>query len=216
MKQSVQEHNREPDYSHEPLEADQLEPNPIVQFGKWLHEAWNEDYPMPHAMSLATATSDGQPTIRTVLLKSYDFDGFVFYTNYSSVKAKQIRENPTVSLLFPWVRLGRQVIITGRIKKVSKQESQEYFDSRPRESQLSAWASTQSKAISSRTILESAYSDMQRRFKDKKVPLPDFWGGYRVDAQCIEFWQNRKDRLHDRFLYTRKNNELWDIDRLMP
>ena len=206
----------EPDFSRPPLLMEELEPDPIVQFEKWFREAWDENYPMPHAMSLATASAEGLPTVRTVLLKGYDSNGFVFFTNYGSRKAKQISNNPQAALLFPWVRLGRQVTVAGRVEKISKSESVQYFLSRPRGSQLSAWASAQSTVISSRAILESAFATVKRRFADGEVPLPDFWGGYRVDPDSIEFWQNRKDRLHDRFLYNRGENGAWRIDRLTP
>ena len=206
----------EPDYSRPPLLIEDLDSDPIVQFEKWFREAWDENYPMPHAMSLATASAEGLPTVRTVLLKGYDSNGFVFFTNYGSRKAKQISNNPQAALLFPWVRLGRQVTVAGRVEKISKSESVQYFLSRPRGSQLSAWASAQSTVISSRAILESAFAAVKRRFADGGVPLPDFWGGYRVDPDSIEFWQNRKDRLHDRFLYNRGENGAWRIDRLTP
>ena len=206
----------EPDYSRPPLLIEDLDSDPIVQFEKWFREAWDENYPMPHAMSLATASAEGLPTVRTVLLKGYDSNGFVFFTNYGSRKAKQISNNPQAALLFPWVRLGRQVTVAGRVEKISKSESVQYFLSRPRGSQLSAWASAQSTVISSRAILESAFATVKRRFADGEVPLPDFWGGYRVDPDSIEFWQNRKDRLHDRFLYNRGENGAWRIDRLTP
>ena len=206
----------EPDFSRPPLLIEELESDPIVQFEKWFREAWDENYPMPHAMSLATASAEGLPTVRTVLLKGYDSNGFVFFTNYGSRKAKQISNNPQAALLFPWVRLGRQVTVAGRVEKISKSESVQYFLSRPRGSQLSAWASAQSTVISSRAILESAFATVKRRFADGEVPLPDFWGGYRVDPDSLEFWQNRKDRLHDRFLYNRGENGAWRIDRLPP
>ena len=206
----------EPDFSRSPLLIEELESDPIVQFEKWFSEAWDENYPMPHAMSLATASAEGLPTVRTVLLKRYDPRGFVFFTNYGSRKAKQMSDNPQAALLFPWVRLGRQVTVVGRVEKISKSESVQYFLSRPRGSQLSAWASAQSNVISSRAILESAFATVKRRFADGEVPLPDFWGGYRVDPDSIEFWQNRKDRLHDRFLYNRGENGAWRIDRLTP
>ncbi len=206
----------EPDFSRPPLLIEELESDPIVQFEKWFREAWDENYPMPHAMSLATASAEGLPTVRTVLLKGYDPHGFVFFTNYGSRKAKQISNNPQAALLFPWIRLGRQVTVAGRVEKISKSESVQYFLSRPRGSQLSAWASAQSNVISSRAILESAFATVKRRFAEGEVPLPDFWGGYRVDPDSIEFWQNRKDRLHDRFLYNRGENGAWRIDRLTP
>ena len=206
----------EPDFSRPALLIEELDSDPIVQFEKWFREAWDENYPMPHAMSLATASAEGLPTVRTVLLKRYDSRGFVFFTNYGSRKAKQISDNPQAVLLFPWVRLGRQITVAGRAEKISKSESVQYFLSRPRGSQLSAWASAQSNVISSRAILESAFATVKRRFAEGEVPLPDFWGGYRVDPDSIEFWQNRKDRLHDRFLYNRGENRAWRIDRLTP
>ncbi|MEE2803514.1 MAG: pyridoxamine 5'-phosphate oxidase [Pseudomonadota bacterium] len=206
----------EPDFSRSPLLIEELESDPISQFEKWFREAWDENYPMPHAMSLATASANGLPTVRTVLLKHYDPLGFVFYTNYGSRKAKQISDNPQAALLFPWVRLGRQITVAGRVEKISKTESVQYFLSRPRGSQLSAWASAQSNVISSRAVLESAFATVKRRFADGEVPLPEFWGGYRVDPDSIEFWQNRKDRLHDRFRYNREGNGVWRIDRLTP
>jgi pyridoxamine 5'-phosphate oxidase len=206
----------EPDFSRSPLEIEALDSDALKQFEKWLREAYQEDYPMPHAMSLATASPNGMPTMRTVLLKLYDSRGFVFYTNYSSRKAKQIAEHPEVSLLFPWIQLGRQIIITGAIEKIPKTESLKYFRSRPRNSQLSAWASEQSTVISSRKILESNFSAVKLRFSGKVIPLPDFWGGYRVNPTSVEFWQNRKDRLHDRFVYNCEKNGDWNIDRLTP
>ena len=206
----------EPDFSRSSLLIEELDSDPILQFEKWFREAWDENYPMPHAMSLATASAEGLPTVRTVLLKRYDPRGFVFFTNYGSRKAKQISDNPQAVLLFPWVRLGRQITVAGRVEKISKSESVQYFLSRPRGSQLSAWASAQSNVISSRAILESAFATVKRRFAEGEVPLPDFWGGYRVDPDSIEFWQNRKDRLHDRFLYNRGENGAWRIARLTP
>ena len=206
----------EPDFSRPPLLIEELESDPLVQFEKWFREAWDDDYPMPHAMSLATASEEGLPTVRTVLLKGYDPQGFLFFTNYDSRKAKQLSGNPQAALLFPWIRLGRQVTVAGRVKKISKSESVKYFLSRPRGSQLSAWVSAQSTVISSRAVLESAFATAKRRFAKGEVPIPDFWGGYRVNPDSIEFWQNRKDRLHDRFLYKRKENGAWYIDRLAP
>ena len=167
-------------------------------------------------MSLATASSESIPTVRTVLLKNYDKKGFVFYTNYGSRKARQISENAKASLLFPWIQLGRQITIFGNVEKISRKESLDYFHSRPRGSQLGAWASGQSDIISSRKILEENFSEIELRFFDEEVPLPDFWGGYRVLPDSIEFWQNRADRMHDRFKYNRTKNGEWTIDRLAP
>ena len=206
----------EPDFSRPHLLMEALASAPILEFDRWFREAWDENYPMPQAMSLATASAEGLPTVRTVLLKGYDSNGFVFFTNYGSRKAKQISNNPQAALLFPWVRLGRQVTVAGRVEKISKSESVQYFLSRPRGSQLSAWASEQSTVISSRAILESAFATVKRRFADGEVPLPDFWGGYRVLPDSIEFWQNRTDRMHDRFMYHRTKNGQWTIDWLAP
>ena len=206
----------EPDFSRPPLEFEALENDAIKQFENWLREAYRDSYPMPNAMSLATASSAGNPTARTVLLKSYDQKGFVFYTNYGSRKARQIAENAEASLLFPWVQLGRQVIITGGVEKISRDESLEYFNSRPRGSQLGAWASEQSTIISSREELEATFSALKLRFSEGPIPLPDFWGGYRVIPSSIEFWQNRTDRMHDRFIYNKQESGRWAIDRLTP
>ena len=163
----------EPNFSRSPLELEELENDAIKQFENWLREAYQENYPLPNAMSLATASVKGVPTARTVLLKSYDNRGFVFYTNYGSQKAKQITENAKASLLFPWIRLGRQVTITGGVEKIPRNESLEYFHSRPRGSQLGAWASEQSTVISSRNILEANFSAIKLRFSDRPIPLPD-------------------------------------------
>ena len=206
----------EPDFSQPALELEHLDIDPISQFEQWFRQACNDDYPMPHAMSLATASADSQPTVRTVLLKQYDDKGFVFFTNYQSCKAQQINENPRASLLFPWIRLGRQIIISGKVEKISTAESLQYFLSRPRGSQLGAWASAQSSMISSRAVLESAFAEIKSRFAEGEVPLPAFWGGYRVCPDSIEFWQNRKDRLHDRFLYQIQSIGKWEINRLTP
>ena len=154
--------------------------------------------------------------MRTVLIKQFDTEGFVFYTNYNSTKAKQIEQSTSVSLLFPWVQLGRQVIITGPAKKISREASARYFHSRSRGSQLSAWTSQQSRPVDSRPELEGALREIERRFSSDVVPLPDFWGGYRIHALTYEFWQSRPDRLHDRFRYTRGVDNDWSITRLSP
>ena len=155
------------------------------------------------------------PDIRTVLLKYFDDAGFVFYTNYGSRKAHEMAENPKAALLFPWIGLNRQVRIQGHVEKVSKSESLRYFTSRPRGSQIGAWVSEQSRAINSRGLLEQKVAEMKSRFKDGAIPLPDFWGGYRVVPERIEFWQGRPSRLHDRFEYVRQDDG-WHIDRLQP
>ena len=192
-----------------------LNPNPISQFELWYTQATDSGIFEPNALSLATADADGQPWIRTVLLKLYDETGFVFFTNYESAKAQQINTNNRVALLFPWVALGRQVKISGTAAKIPTVESMKYFASRPRGSQIGAWASHQSQVISSRSLLDAKFDEIKRKFASGEVPLPDFWGGYRVTPFEIEFWQARDSRLHDRFVYT-KNDGGWGIERRAP
>ena len=183
------------------LSEQELDPDPIRQFERWFEETIAQDIPEPNAMTLATVDAQGQPYARTVLLKLYDERGFVFFTNYESRKARQIDDNPRVALLFPWVALARQVQITGTASRISTAESLKYFLTRPRGSQIGAWASPQSQVISSRSLLEQKVAEMKRRFGEGQVPLPDFWGGYRVEPDEIELWQGRESRLHDRFRY---------------
>ena len=204
------------DFSGAPLRRDSLEADPLKQFQSWFKYALESDYPAPNAVSLATSSSNGEPSVRTVLVKQFDTEGFVFYTNYNSTKAKQIEQSTSVSVLFPWVQLGRQVIITGPAKQISREASARYFHSRSRGSQLSAWASQQSHPVDSRPELEGALREIERRFASDVVPLPDFWGGYRIHALTYEFWQSRPDRLHDRFRYTRGVDTDWSITRLSP
>ena len=170
----------------------------------------------PNAMSLATASAVARPSVRTVLLKSFDARGFVFFTNLESRKAREIAENSQVALLFPWLALERQVIISGAAEKTSTAEALAYFVKRPLGSQLAAWASPQSGVITSRKILESKWEEMKRKFVEGKVPLPSFWGGYRVIPSEIEFWQGRPSRLHDRFVYRRQPDDSWLIEQLAP
>ena len=204
------------DFSGAPLRRDSLEADPLKQFQSWFKYALESDYPAPNAVSLATSSSNGEPSVRTVLVKQFDTEGFVFYTNYNSTKAKQIEQSTCVSVLFPWVQLGRQVIITGPAKQISLEASARYFHSRSRGSQLSAWTSQQSRPVDSRPELEGALREIERRFSSDVVPLPDFWGGYRIHALTYEFWQSRPDRLHDRFRYTRGVDNDWSITRLSP
>ena len=203
------------EYDKGSLHRADLKPDPFEQFAAWFAEATRSGLAEPNAMSLATAGRDGRPVVRTVLLKSYDARGFVFFTNLESRKARQISENPNVSLLFPWLALQRQVIINGTAEKVSTAETLAYFITRPRGSQLGSWISNQSSVITSRSLLEMKWEEMKRKFADGEIPLPSFWGGYRVVPSEIEFWQGRPSRLHDRFLYTRTDNA-WKIDRLAP
>ncbi|CAB9541032.1 Pyridoxamine 5'-phosphate oxidase (EC 1.4.3.5) [uncultured Gammaproteobacteria bacterium] len=192
----------------------ELDSNPFVQFKMWMMQAIDAELTLPNAMSLATSDKDGVG-IRTVLLKTFDENGFVFFTNYNSKKAKQLDNNPSAALLFPWLDLERQVKISGTVERVSTMESIKYFSSRPKESQLGAWASAQSSRLSSRQVLLSEFRAMKRKFNKGEVPLPDFWGGYRIVPTTIEFWQGRENRLHDRFVYTKSGN-IWEISRLAP
>ena len=204
------------EYGRGELRRENLKPDPVEQFSLWFDEACQSGMIEPNAMSLATADAQGRPSLRTVLLKYFDAHGFVFFTNLESRKARQMSENPRVALLFPWLALERQVIITGAAERVTAAEVVKYFVTRPLGSQLAAWISRQSSAISSRKILEMEWEHIKQKFADGKVPLPSFWGGFRVQLQSIEFWQGRPNRLHDRFLYTRPDGHSWTIDRLAP
>lgn len=203
------------DFESEGLDRDQLEDSPFRQFEQWFGQAREAGIEDANALTLATSDAEGWPTARTVLLKYFDADGFVFYTNYGSRKAKALADNPRAAMLFPWLPLNRQVTIEGRVEKVSRQESLKYFTSRPEDSQLGAWVSDQSAVIESRQALEAKLQSMKERFRQGRVPLPDFWGGYRVIPARIEFWQGRPSRLHDRFEYRWEGDE-WRIQRLQP
>ena len=196
------------------LKSKDLAESPFELFETWFKQAMEADIPDASSMSLATVSSEGKPSQRTVLLKLFDEKGFVFFTNYSSQKSQQIDQNPNVSLLFPWTELERQIEINGTAKKISTAESLKYFLSRPRGSQLGAWASAQSSPINSRLMLESQLQKIKNKFTQGEIPLPDFWGGYRVIPETIEFWQGGAKRLHDRFEY--KKNNGWKINRLQP
>ncbi len=204
------------DFTSGELTVESLNDNPFLQFEQWFQQADQAQLTNPNAMSLATVSSDGQPSIRTVLLKVFDEKGFVFFTNYGSKKAKEISQNQKVALLFFWQGLERQVKITGQASKISAAESASYFLSRPRGSQIGAWCSNQSDIISSRQLLRSKFEEFKQKFKNKDVPFPSFWGGYRVKPDSFEFWQGRQNRLHDRFRYLKLENESWEVNRLAP
>lgn len=203
------------EYSDRGMHREDLHADPVRQFEKWFQQAIELQLHEPNAMTLATVDATGMPYQRTVLLKYFDANGFVFFTNYSSRKAKQIGENPKVSLLLPWIPLERQVIIQGRAERISTAESLKYFSSRPRDSQLGAWVSNQSEVITSRKFLMQKLNEIKEKFQHGEIPLPSFWGGFRVVPEMIEFWQGGPARLHDRFLYRREGGS-WAIDRLSP
>jgi pyridoxamine 5'-phosphate oxidase len=197
------------------LDEKTIDPDPIKQFQVWFNDAVAAKLPLPEAMTLATATPDGKPSARMVLLKQVDHDGFVFFTNYHSAKAEQLDANPYAALVFYWSQLDRQVRVEGSVVRTSAQESQEYFRTRPRESQIGAWASAQSQAISSRAALEQRAQELEAMYSDREVDCTDYWGGYRLHPERIEFWKSRIGRLHDRILYQRDASG-WTITRLAP
>lgn len=202
------------EYSKAQLDIESVASTPYEQFRDWFDEAVKSELLEPNAMVLSTVENNC-PSQRTVLMKALDEKGITFFTNYESRKARQIEANNKVSVLFPWYALERQVAISGTVEKVSKKESLAYFLSRPFSSQLGAWVSQQSSVISSRNILETKLEEMKRKFQEGKVPIPDFWGGFRIIPQSYEFWQGRKSRLHDRILYEKIDNQ-WSPKRLSP
>ena len=198
------------------LKRADMDPDPYREFEKRFTLAIDSGIPEPNAMSVATVDEHGQPWVRTVLLKTYDERGFVFFTNYESRKAADIEANPNVSLLFFWSEAARQVKIRGKAEKLSAAESMKYFLSRPRGSQLGAWVSPQSSVITSRSLLKNKFEELRQKFENKEIPLPSFWGGYRIVPDQVEFWQGRTNRLHDRFEYTKQDDGSWAIERLAP
>ena len=204
------------EYSKGGLRRQDLLADPIDQFNAWLEQAVEAKLTDPTAMTVATVDETGQPFQRIVLLKNVDKNGFVFYTNLGSRKAQHIAVNSKVSLHFPWHPLERQVHITGVAEKLSTLENMKYFSSRPKESQLAAIASKQSSRISARGVLEGKYLELKKKFEKGEIPVPSFWGGYRIRPESIEFWQGGENRLHDRFLFTEDGVGQWDIERLAP
>jgi pyridoxamine 5'-phosphate oxidase len=203
-------------YVNEELDEKTVDRDPIRQFQKWLREAEGENLILPEAATLATATRSARPTGRLVLLKHVDAQGFVFYTNYQSDKARALDENPFAALIFYWAQLERQVRVEGSVTRVSEKESDEYFRTRPRDSQIGALASPQSEVIESRDVLEERFRKLEEMYRDGPIERPGHWGGYRIRPERIEFWKGRVGRLHDRIVFERESNELWRIKRLAP
>jgi pyridoxamine 5'-phosphate oxidase len=204
------------EYSARGLRRADLHSDPLRQFGAWFAAALAADIRDVNAMSLATATPDGKPSVRIVLLKGFDERGFAFFTNYDSEKAREIEANPSAALAFYWAQLERQVRISGTVERTSREDSAAYFHSRPAGSQLGAWVSKQSEVIDARQVLDARLMEMTERFENGDIPLPPHWGGYRVKPDKFEFWQGRPNRLHDRFRYSRRADGSWLIDRLAP
>jgi pyridoxamine 5'-phosphate oxidase len=203
------------DIAFEGLDEKTINRDPIAQFKAWFDDAIAAKLPLPEAMTLATATPDGRPSARMVLLKQVDEDGFVFFTNYNSAKSEQLDANPYAALVFYWAPLDRQIRVEGSVVRTTAQESRDYFTTRPRESQIGAWASAQSEVISSREALEQRARELEGLYCDREIDCPEHWGGYRLRPERIEFWKSRIGRLHDRILYQR-GSDGWTISRLAP
>ncbi|HEV7333479.1 MAG TPA: pyridoxamine 5'-phosphate oxidase [Flavisolibacter sp.] len=214
MNKAIADLRRE--YASETLLENDITPDPLAQFQKWWDQVLASEISEPNALTLATASADGLPSARIVLLKGFDEKGFVFYTNYKSYKAAQLEENPKACLVFFWKELERQVRISGIVTRVTEEESDIYFNSRPVGSRIGAWASPQSQPIENREWLEQAFAKKKEEFSDGNVPRPPHWGGYRVNPVMVEFWQGRFSRLHDRIQYTLDENGSWKIERLAP
>jgi pyridoxamine 5'-phosphate oxidase len=204
------------DYSLSGLSEKDLARDPFRQFEQWFQEAEAAKIPEPNAMVCSLASRTGVPSSRTVLLKGLDGRGFVFYSNYESRKGRELAENPRASLLFPWIAQERQVIVEGGVARLSREESDAYFHSRPQASQLAAWASPQSSVIVGRNVLDEAFKTLEKKYAGQEVPMPPYWGGYRLQPETVEFWQGRHGRLHDRLRYRREQNGSWAVDRLAP
>ncbi|NKB62933.1 MAG: pyridoxamine 5'-phosphate oxidase [Gammaproteobacteria bacterium] len=204
-------------YSEQGLSQKGVDRNPFSQFKIWFDQAVNSDTAEPDGMCLSTISSDGKPSQRTVLMKAYDENGFIFYTNHNSRKGIQLKENTSVSALFPWLALHRQIIIEGEVSRIDDEISLAYFHSRPRGSQIGAWASRQSQRLNSRCELEEQIKAVEERFEGQPIPLPEFWGGYRIKPNRFEFWQGRNHRIHDRIIYHWSESEqAWKVERLSP
>ncbi|MGB3683428.1 MAG: pyridoxamine 5'-phosphate oxidase [Rubrobacteraceae bacterium] len=204
------------EYTRSGLAESDAAPDPVDQFRSWFEEALEANLHEPNAMTLSTATPDGRPSARVVLLKGFDGRGFVFYTNYEGRKARELEQNPNCSLTFYWGELERQVRVEGRAVRVPEEESDAYFDSRPRGSRLGAWASEQSRPVEDRVKLEERLKELEVEYEGREIPRPPFWGGYRVEPERMEFWQGRENRLHDRLLYSAVGSGAWEIQRLQP
>ncbi|NGP77044.1 pyridoxamine 5'-phosphate oxidase [Balneolaceae bacterium YR4-1] len=203
------------EYAREELLEENVSKDPVDQFATWFEQALQSEVVEPNAMSLATAGSDGNPSVRIVLLKGFDKDGFRFFSNYQSRKGKELDVNPNASLCFFWPELERQVRLEGSVEKISREESEEYFHKRPRLSQIGAWASNQSEEVISREELEERFQKLKKKYEDNAIPVPEYWGGYLLKPSSMEFWQGRRGRLHDRLIYVNEANE-WTIKRLAP
>lgn len=203
-------------YTRSGLMEAEIDPNPFSQFNLWFHQAIEAQLPEPNAMTIATVAGNGQPSARIVLLKNFDERGFVFFTNYNSLKGKQLAANPQAALVFWWAELERQVRIEGEVIKISDSESNEYFHSRPQGSQLGAWVSNQSQIIESRAVLDRKLADLEAQYQQQEITRPPHWGGFRVIPRTIEFWQGRPNRLHDRLCYYFRKENTWEIKRLAP
>ena len=214
LSRSISQLRRE--HKAEGLSEVELHGDPFVQFGKWMNDALEAGITLPNAMTLATAAADAVPSARMVLLKAFDPQGFVFYTNYESRKGRELSANPHAALVFYWNALERQVVIAGGVTKVDRDEAEEYFRSRPLGSRLGAWASPQSTVIASREELEDRARDLEETYAGKEIPIPSHWGGFRLTPVRFEFWQSRPNRLHDRFRYARAPQDVWEIERLAP
>ncbi len=214
IKRELHQHRREPDFAE--LDEKNISANPFDLFEQWIKLALEKEKFEPNAMTLATTSKDGAPTARIVLLRDYGPEGFVFFTNYESRKGKNLKENPQASLVFYWPSMSRQILINGNVHQTERSVSEEYFQSRPRQSQIAACASAQSRSLSSREELTGLVIDIENKFKGKEIPCPPHWGGYCLKPKRIEFWQGRPNRLHDRICYTGQSEGIWQLTRLAP